>query len=337
MDKAVRIEIAHGGGGRKTQQLIKAVFQKQFSNNILDQMLDSAIFDLAGNKLAFSTDSFVINPIFFPGGDIGKLAVYGTVNDVAVSGAKPYYMSAGIIIEEGFLLEDLRRISASMALAAQAAGVQIVAGDTKVVEKGAVDKIFINTSAIGVVQDGIDLHPANIKPGDAIIVNGSIGEHGLVIETSRRAFTLATPVQSDCDSLLPLAQVMLQFGDKLRCMRDATRGGLATTLNELALQSGLTFEIEQEQLPISPTVAGACKLLGLDPLYLANEGKLVAFVAPDCAEMLIREMQSVKGGENTCVIGRVTRDLPGIVVLKTLLGAWRILPILEGEMLPRLC
>lgn len=337
MDETERVEIAHGGGGRKTQQLIKAVFQKHFANNILDQMLDAAIFDIAGNKLAFSTDSFVINPIFFPGGDIGKLAVYGTVNDVAVSGAKPYYMSAGIIIEEGFLLEDLRRISASMALAAQAAGVQIVAGDTKVVEKGAVDKIFINTSAIGVVRDGIDLHPANIKPGDAIIVNGSIGEHGLVIETSRRAFTLATPVQSDCDSLLPLAQVILQFGDKLRCMRDATRGGLATTLNELALQSGLTFEIEQELLPISPTVVGACKLLGLDPLYLANEGKLVAIVAQDCVDALIREMQSAKGGENTCVIGRVNRDLPGMVVLKTLLGAWRVLPMLEGEMLPRLC
>lgn len=337
MQEAARVEIAHGGGGRKTQQLIKTVFQKHFTNNVLDQMLDAAIFDMAGNKLAFSTDSFVINPIFFPGGDIGKLAVYGTVNDIAVSGAKPYYMSTGIIIEEGFLLEHLQRISASMALAAQDAGVQIVAGDTKVVEKGAVDKIFINTSALGIVQDGVNLHPAKIKPGDAIIVNGSLGEHGLVIEAGRRTFTLATPVQSDCANLLPVAQAMLRFGDKLRCMRDATRGGLATTLNELALQSGLTFEIEQERLPVSPTVAGACKLLGLDPLYLANEGKLVAIVAQDCVDALISAMQSAKGGENTCVVGRVTRDLPGMVALKTLFGAWRVLPMLEGEMLPRLC
>ncbi|MBU2701248.1 hydrogenase expression/formation protein HypE [Sporomusaceae bacterium BoRhaA] len=336
-DKTDKIELSHGSGGRKTQELIRTVFQKNYSNIILDQMLDAALFEIKGTKLAFSTDSFVINPIFFPGGDIGKLAVYGTVNDLAVSGAKPYYMSVGMILEEGFSIDDLRRIADSMALAANHAKVQIVTGDTKVVEKGSVDKIFINTSAIGIIPSHIHLHPANICPGDVIIVSGQFGEHGLVIKTRRQEFAFDTPIESDCASLLPLTQSLLAYGNKLRCMRDITRGGVATTLNELAEQSSLTFKIEENLLPVSPVVKGACKMLGMDPLYLANEGKLVAIVAPDSAEDILHRLHCLEKGKNASIIGRVERELPGMVIIKTSLGGQRILPMLEGDPLPRLC
>ena len=332
-----KLELTHGSGGRKTQQLIKTMFQSSFSNRILDQLLDAAILEIEGVKLAFTTDSFVINPIFFPGGDIGKLAVCGTVNDLAVSGATPLYMSVGMILEEGFLLEDLQQIVHSMVLAAQNAKVQIVTGDTKVVEKGAVDKLFINTSAIGVIPTQIHLHPGNIHPGDVILISGQMGEHGLAIKARRQEFMLNPPILSDCASLLPLTQALLQQPGELRCMRDATRGGVATTLNELAEQSSLTFLIEEEQLPVSPMVKGACKLLGLDPLYLANEGKLVAVAAPECAEELLSRLRRFPEGRNACIVGRVVRELPGMVVVKTTLGGQRILPMLEGDPLPRLC
>lgn len=332
-----KIELNHGSGGRKTQELIKMVFQKSYANSILQQNLDAAQFKINETKFAFTTDSFVINPIFFPGGDIGKLAVFGTVNDLAVSGSVPYYMSVGFILEEGFSINDLQAIANSMALAAKDAGVQIITGDTKVVEKGAVDKIFINTSAIGVIPDKIHLHPSNICKGDVIIASGQFGEHGLVVKTRRQGFDFHTPIKSDCANLLPLAQKLLSYGTSLRCMRDVTRGGLATTLNELAEQSNMTFKIEENCLPISSTVEGACKILGLDPLYLANEGKLVAIVSPDCAEKMLNEMKQIKEGEKACIIGKVEEELPGIVVMKTLLGGEIILPMLEGDPLPRLC
>jgi hydrogenase expression/formation protein HypE len=332
-----RIELAHGSGGRKTQELIKSVFQKSYKNSILSDLLDAAQFEINGTKLAFSTDSFVIHPIFFPGGDIGKLAVCGTINDLAVSGARPLYMSVGMIIEEGFLTDDLRKIAQSMALAAQKANLQIVTGDTKVVERGAAHKIFINTSAIGVIPASISLHPANITPGDAIIVSGELGAHGLVIKAMRQEFQISTPLKSDCASLLPLTEGLLVYGNKLRCMRDITRGGLATTLNELAQQSSLTFKIEEKLLPVSSEVKGAAKLFGMDPLYLGSEGNLVAFAAPDAAKDIVQKLRSFPEGRNAAIIGKVAEELPGMVVIKTPLGGERILPMLEGDPLPRLC
>ncbi|MCE5284592.1 MAG: hydrogenase expression/formation protein HypE [Pelosinus sp.] len=332
-----KIELAHGSGGRKTQQLIKTLFQNKFNSPILDQMLDAAILEINESRLAFTTDSFVVTPLFFPGGDIGKLAVYGTVNDLAVSGAIPLYMSAGILLEEGFLLKELQQIVNSMAEAAQSVNVQIVTGDTKVVEKGAADKLYINTSAIGVVPKHIHLHPDGIRPGDAIIISGQIGEHGLAIKARRQEFIMDTPLQSDSMSLVPLTQAILEAPDKVRCMRDATRGGIATTLNELAEQSGLTFLIEEEQIPVSPVVHGACQILGLDPLYLANEGKFIAITAPEYAKAAVTTLQGLASGKNARIIGKVINDFPGAVVIKTILGAQRILPMLDGDPLPRIC
>lgn len=332
-----KVELTHGNGGRKTQQLIKELFQKNFSNHVLDQMLDAAVFEIEGKRLAFTTDSFVINPLFFPGGDIGKLAVCGTVNDLAVTGAIPLYMSVGMILEEGFCLTDLKKIVNSMALTAKSSNVQIATGDTKVVEKGAADKLFINTSAIGMIPTHVHLHPKNIQPDDVIIVSGPIGEHGLAIKARRQEFMLDTPILSDCASLLPLAQALLQTPDKVRCMRDATRGGVATTLNELAEQSSTTFFVDEEQVPSSPIVKSACKILGLDPLYLANEGKLLAIVAPEFANNALTKLRRFPEGKDASIIGKVAKDLPGIVVLKTSLGAQRILPMLEGDPLPRIC
>lgn len=332
-----KIELAHGGGGRKMQRLIKNLFQRSFSNCILNQMLDAATLEFGGSRLAFTTDSFVINPLFFPGGDIGKLAIYGTVNDLAVSGATPLFMSVGLILEEGFPIEDLEKIASSMAFAAQSAKVQIVTGDTKVVERGAADKLFINTSAIGVIADKVHLHPSNIRVGDAIIISGNIGDHGLAIKARRQAFDLISPVLSDCASLLPLTNTLLENPYDLRCMRDATRGGAATTLNELAEQSGMTFLIKEDEIPVSSAVGGACKMLGLDPLYLANEGNLVAIVAPESADDLLAKLRCYPEGKNACIIGKVAQELPGMVVLETALGGKRILPMLEGDPLPRLC
>ena len=336
-DSSDKIELTHGNGGKKTQQLIKTIFQKKFSNTALDQMLDAAILEVEGTRLAFTTDSFVINPLFFPGGDIGKLSVCGTINDLAVSGAIPLYMSVGMILEEGFKLEDLKKIVNSMSQTAQNANIEIVTGDTKVVEKGAADKLFINTSAIGIIPNHVHLHPINIQPGDAIIISGQIGEHGLAIKARRQEFMLNNSILSDCMSVLPLTIELLKTPNGIRCMRDPTRGGIATTLNELAQQSNMTFFIEEEQLPVSAIVRGACKILGLDPLYLANEGKLLAIVAPEVAHDVLAKLRRFPEGKNACIIGKVIKDLPGIVVLKTTLGAQRILPMLEGDPLPRIC
>lgn len=337
MTKAARIELSHGSGGRKTQELIKNVFMKNFQNSILSSMLDAAQLNVNGLNFAFSTDSFVVQPIFFAGGDIGKLAVLGTVNDLAVSGANPLFLSVGLILEEGLLLEDLEKITYSMAAAAKEAGVQIVTGDTKVVEKGAADKIFINTAGIGVVSPDVYMHPANVRPGDKIIVSGTLGEHGLMLKCIRQGIEIDSPIKSDCANLLPLTKVLLSFGEHIRCMRDITRGGLATTLNELAEQSGLTFKIVEKNLPVAAGVRGAANMFGIDPLYLGSEGKLTAIVAPCAAEAVVEKLRTFEIGQDAAIIGSVQREVPKMVVIKTLLGGERILPMLEGDPLPRLC
>lgn len=337
MSNEDRIALSHGGGGRMTQRLIKDYFQNAFDNPILNQMLDAAVFSIPSNKIAFSTDSFVVDPIFFPGGDIGKLAICGTINDLAVSGAKPYYLSVGMIIEEGFLLADLRRVVDSMAITAKEAEVMVVAGDTKVVEKGMVDKIFINTTGIGIIPEDYSLSPVNLQPGDAILVSGNLGEHGLAILAQRQGFSFATPVKSDCTVLHRLTQAILKFGPNIRCLRDPTRGGLATTLNEIAQQGGVGMLVQEELLPVTEAVSGGCGMLGLDSLYLANEGKLVAFVNSACVDEVLQVMRHLPEGRDARLIGKVVENPVGIVMLETALGARYILRMFEGEQLPRIC
>ncbi|MGB9791307.1 MAG: hydrogenase expression/formation protein HypE [Thermacetogeniaceae bacterium] len=330
--------LGHGSGGTLTSELVKTVFQETFHNPILDEMLDAALLELPKGKIAFTTDSFVVDPIFFPGGDIGKIAVCGTVNDLAVSGAEPLYLSAGFIIEEGFSLADLRRIVRSMQEAAVAAGVSIVTGDTKVVGRGSADKIFINTAGIGVIPEGRELAPRRMQPGDAVIVSGSLGEHGLAILAQREGLSFTTPVVSDCAPLNRLTRAILEAGGEgIRCMRDPTRGGLATTLNELALQSGRGILIREEALPVRREVRGACDMLGIDPLYLANEGKVVVICAPEAVDRVLGAMRELPEGSGAVQIGEVLPENPGLVLLETELGATRIITMLEGEPLPRIC
>ncbi len=332
------ILLGHGSGGTLTNQLIKTVFQEALQNPILDEMLDAALLDLGQGRVAFTTDSFVVDPIFFPGGDIGKLAVCGTVNDLAVSGAVPLYLSSAFIIEEGFPLADLQRIVASMQAAASAAGVRVVTGDTKVVGRGSADKIFINTAGIGVVPDGRSLSPRRMRPGDLVLVSGSLGDHGLAILAQREGLAFNTPVVSDCTPLNRIASAIIDAGGEgVRCMRDPTRGGLATTLNELAAQSELGILVEETLIPLRREVVGACEMLGLDPLYLANEGKVIAVVAPEAAGRVLETMRSLPEGQGAVVIGRVTESDRGLVLLETELGATRIMTMLEGEPLPRIC
>jgi hydrogenase expression/formation protein HypE len=332
------ILLGHGSGGTLTHQLVKTVFQDAFENSILDEMLDAALLNLPHGRIAFTTDSFVVDPIFFPGGDIGKLAICGTVNDLVVSGAKPLYLSAAFIIEEGFPLSDLRQIVVSMREAASDAGVSVVAGDTKVVGRGSADKIFINTTGIGLIPEGCHLSPRRIRSGDAVIVSGSLGEHGLAILAQREGLAFTTPVVSDCTPLHRLVAAVLDGGGKgVRCMRDPTRGGLATTLNELAAQSGQGILVQEELLPVRREVAGGCEMLGIDPLYLANEGKLIVVVAPEVVARVLERMRSLPEGRGAVQIGRVIENEPGFVLLETELGATRILTMLEGEPLPRIC
>ena len=332
------IILGHGSGGSLTNRLIKDVFQGAFENPILNELLDAAVLDIDGGKLAFTTDSFVVDPIFFPGGDIGKIAVCGTVNDLAVSGAEPLYLSAGFIIEEGLLISDLKKIVQSMRKAAQAAGVHIVTGDTKVVGRGSADKVFINTAGIGVIPAGRSLSHRHMQPGDVIIVSGTMGDHGLTILAQREGLSFSTPVESDCTPLNRITKAILKAGgESVRCMRDPTRGGLATTLNELAIQSGKGILIKEERIPLRREVVGACEMLGLDPLYLANEGKVIAVVAPDAAASVLEAMRSLPEGEGSVVIGQVIAEEEGLVLLETELGATRVLGMLEGEPLPRIC
>jgi len=331
-----KITLAYGSGGRLTHQLIKDVFLKHLNNEILSQMNDSAVFELDG-RLAFTTDSYVVNPIFFPGGDIGKLAVNGTVNDLAMMGAEPLYISLSVIIEEGLSLEELERIVISIKEAVGEAGVRIITGDTKVVEKGKADKIFINTSGLGIIPRGIEIRGDNAKPGELVIVNGTIGDHGIAILSARNQLSFSADVKSDTAPLNKLVKIMVDSVPEVSVLRDPTRGGLATTLNEIAQASSVGIEIYESEIPIRDSVKSTCELLGLDPLYMANEGKLVAIVPEDKAESLLYVMRSSPYGKDARIIGKVTREHPGKVILITKLGSKRILDMLSGDPLPRIC
>ena len=331
-----KITLAYGSGGRLTHQLIKDIFLKHLNNEILSQMNDSAVFELDG-RLAFTTDSYVVNPIFFPGGDIGKLAVNGTVNDLAMMGAEPLYISLSFIIEEGLSLEELERIVISIKDAVEEAGVKIITGDTKVVERGKADKIFINTSGLGIIPRGIEIRGDNAKPEEVVVVSGTIGDHGIAILSARNQLSFSADVKSDTAPLNKLVKIMVDAVPEISVLRDPTRGGLATTLNEIAQASNVGIEIYESEIPIRDSVRGACELLGLDPLYIANEGKLIAIVPENKAKLLLDVMHNSPYGRDARIIGKVTREHPGKVILVTKLGAKRILDMLSGDPLPRIC
>ena len=329
--------LGHGSGGKLSAELIRDVFLPALDNPFLARLDDQAVVDINGQRLAITTDSFVVKPLFFPGGDIGSLAVHGTINDLAMGGATPLFLSAAFIIEEGFSMEQLRRIVNSMHSAAAAAGVQVVTGDTKVVEKGKGDGLFINTTGIGLVPDGIQLSADRARPGDRVLLSGSIGEHGIAILAQREGLEFETQIQSDSAALHTLVDEMLRTTREIRCMRDPTRGGVSSTTNEIAQQSGVGIELEEQAIPIREEVRGACELLGLDPLYVANEGKLIAIVAPDVAEELLEAMRRHPLGVGSQIIGTVTRQNAGLVTMRTSFGTTRIVDMLAGDQLPRIC
>jgi hydrogenase expression/formation protein HypE len=333
-----RIDLSHGSGGRAMTQLIADIFHEALDNEWLRKGNDQAVFEVAGGRMVMSTDSYVISPLFFPGGDIGSLAVHGTINDVAMAGARPLYLSASFIIEEGFALAELKRIADSMGAAARATGVPVIAGDTKVVERGKADGVFISTAGIGVVPMGLDLSAEKARPGDNVILSGTIGDHGVAVMSKRQNLTFDTAIVSDSAALHGLVAAMVDAGGPaLRVMRDPTRGGLAATLNELAQQSKVGFRIDEEALLVKPEVAAACELLGLDPLYVANEGKLVAVVAPDAANAVLAAMWAHPLGREAAVIGKVVADDHRFVQATTSFGGGRIVDWLSGEQLPRIC
>ena len=331
------VMLGHGSGGRLTAQLIHDLFLPAFANPILERLDDQAILQFNGLRLAFTTDSFVVKPLFFPGGDIGGLAVHGTVNDLAMGGAQPLFLSTAFIIEEGFAMETLRRVVASLQTAARDAGVEVVTGDTKVVEKGSGDGLFINTSGIGVVPAGLQLSADRARPGDRVLLSGFLGDHGMAILAQREGLEFESPIQSDSAPLHTLVQAMLQTGHAIRCLRDPTRGGLSSAVNEIAAQSRVGITLEENSIPIREEVQGACELLGLDPLYVANEGKLVAIVAPQGDESILAAMRSHPLGRQAQIIGTVTEAQPGMVTMRTVLGTTRIVDLLSGDQLPRIC
>ena len=330
------ILLAHGSGSKLSHDLIEKNLLPPLGNPLLAKLDDSAVFDLSG-RLAFTTDSYVVSPIFFPGGDIGKLAVCGTVNDLAMSGATPLYLSLSLIIEEGLALGELRKIVDSIKAAAEEAGVQIIAGDTKVVNRGSADKVFINTSGIGIVPRGVDISGANAQVGGKVILSGTIGDHGIAVMSQREGLRFSVPVQSDCAPLNKLVAEMVEASSQIHCLRDPTRGGLATSLSEFAKQSKVGIAIEEEKIPVHDGVRAACELLGFDPLYVANEGKLVAIVASRDADRVLARMRGNRHGGDACIIGEVTGEHKGRVIMKTRLGASRIVDMLSGELLPRIC
>ncbi|MBL7995161.1 hydrogenase expression/formation protein HypE [bacterium] len=332
-----KVLLAHGGGGTLSHQLIQKMFFSQFDSPLLHAEHDGAVFEAGGNRFAFSTDSYVVQPIFFPGGDIGDLAVNGTVNDLAMCGAKPLYISAGFILEEGFPMEDLWKVVLSMKRAAEKADVQIVTGDTKVVDKGKGDKIFINTSGIGTIEKGINISPLNAKVGDAILLNGRIADHGIAIMSAREGLTFETTVESDTAALNGLVEAMFSVTKNIHVLRDPTRGGIASALNEIAMTADIGIYIEEDKIPITEDVKGACEILGLDPLYIANEGKLLAFVAQEDAEKVLNSVRAHPLGKNAQIIGKVVSEHPKNVVMKTSIGSLRIVDMLSGEQLPRIC
>ncbi len=342
MDDQV-VLLAHGSGGVLSHELVERVFLKHLANEALSALEDASNITLAdgqgrvAGQLVFTTDSYVVRPIFFPGGDIGKLAVCGTVNDLAMRGAQPLALSAGLILEEGLPLADLERVVASMATAAREAGVQIVAGDTKVVERGSADKLFINTAGIGLVPPGVQISGAGARPGDVVLLSGAVGDHGLAIMTHREGLHFESPLQSDCAPLNGLVKAMLEACPQIHALRDPTRGGLATTLNELSLAPGVGIDIDEASVPVHEAVRAASEILGLDPLYVANEGKLVAMVAERHAGTVLAAMRTHPYGREAAIIGRVVSEHPKRVVLRTWLGTRRLLDMLAGEQLPRIC
>ncbi|WP_415898721.1 hydrogenase expression/formation protein HypE [Neptuniibacter sp. QD48_11] len=332
-----KVEMAHGSGGKAMAQLIDQLFLQAFSNPWLEQMNDQASFGLPAGKVVMATDSHVISPLFFPGGDIGSLSVHGTVNDVAMSGATPKYLSAGFILEEGFPLADLKTIVDSMAKASEEVGVAIVTGDTKVVERGKGDGCFINTTGIGVIEGGLDFGANQVKPGDKILVSGTMGDHGVAIMSLRENLTFETTIESDSQALHDLVADMVSAVPEIHCLRDPTRGGLSATLNEIAQQARVGMQIFEAQLPVKAQVQAACEFLGLDPLFVANEGKLVAFCPADKAEQLLEVMKAHPKGQEAAIVGEVTDDPLSFVQMQTAFGGNRMVDWINGEQLPRIC
>jgi len=332
-----RVLLGHGSGGKLSAALLSEVFLSVFQYPVLARMEHQAVLDIGGVRLAFTTDSFVVKPLFFRGGDIGSLAVHGTVNDLAMGGAEPLFLSTGFILEEGLEMETLRRVATSMAGAAKAAGVEIVTGDTKVVEKGSGDGLFINTTGIGLVREGANLSAANARPGDRVIVSGTLGDHGIAILSEREGIGFDSQIQSDSAPLHTLVRTMLDTSSQIRCMRDPTRGGLASSLNEIAARAGVGMELIEDEIPIREEVRGACEMLGLDPLYVANEGKLVAIVAREAADQILAAMLEHPLGREARIIGTVTAEHAGLVIARTPFGTTRIVDMLAGDQLPRIC
>ena len=332
-----KVLLAHGGGGTLSHQLIQKMFFSQFNNPLLNQEHDGAIFEIGGTRFAFSTDSYVVQPIFFPGGNIGELAVNGTVNDLSMCGAKPLYLSCGFIIEEGFPMNELWQVVLAMKNAAEKANVQIVTGDTKVVDKGKGDKIFINTAGIGIIQNDVQISPANCKVGDVILLNGYIADHGIAIMSARENLSFETSIKSDCAPLNSLVEKILAVSKNIHVLRDPTRGGVASALNEIAQKANVGILIEEDKIPIREEVKAACELLGFDPLYIANEGKLLAMVAEEDAGKVLNEMKKHPYGKDSTIIGKVTAENMKTVIMKTSIGSKRIVDMLSGEQLPRIC
>ena len=332
-----RITMSHGAGGKATQTLIQAIFLNEFRNPLLEPLEDAARLQVSGARVAFTTDSYVVSPLFFPGGDIGDLAVNGTVNDLATSGAVPLFLSAGFILEEGFPVDDLSRIVRSMRAAAEAAGVQVVTGDTKVVERGKADGCYINTAGVGIIERDVNLGVANARPGDAIIVSGPIGDHGVTIMLARGELDIEAELESDTASMAGLVAGLLDAVPGVRALRDATRGGVATILNEIAKSAGVGVLVSEDDIPVRDVVRGASELLGIDPMYVACEGRLVAVVDGAQADAAVAALRSQPLGERAAVIGHVTEGPEGIVQLKTAFGGTRIVDLLVGDPLPRIC
>ena len=329
--------LGHGSGGKLSADLVREVFLPAFQNPALAQLNDQAIVSVNGTRLAVTTDSFVVKPLFFPGGDIGSLAVHGTINDLAMGGATTLFLSTAFILEEGLPMDVLQRVVASLREAAQAAGVQVITGDTKVVEKGSGDGLFINTTGIGIVPDGLDLSADRAHPGDKVLLSGYVGDHGIAILAQREGLEFETTIESDSAPLHGLVGDMLRVTNQIRCMRDPTRGGVSSALNEIAAQSGVGIQLQEAAIPVREEVRGACEMLGLDPLYVANEGKMIAIVEADAAEPLLAAMRKNPLGCNAQIIGSVTDKNPGLVTVRTALGTTRVLDMLPGDQLPRIC
>jgi hydrogenase expression/formation protein HypE len=331
------ILLGHGSGGKMSADLLQSVLLPALGNPILNQLDDQAVVEFTGSRLAFTTDSFVVKPLFFPGGDIGTLAVNGTINDLAMGGAKPLFLSLALILEEGLPIAQLRQVVESIRVAAAIAGVTVLTGDTKVVEKGCGDQIFVNTSGIGMVAPGLRLSADRARPGDRVLLSGTIGDHGITILSQREGLEFAGDLASDTTALHSLVAAMLAASSEIRCMRDPTRGGLSSSLNEIAARSRVGIELDEKSIPVRDPVRGACEMLGLDPLYVANEGKLVAIVGPDDAEALLSAMRNHPSGREARIIGTVKESRPGMVTMRTRLGTSRIVDLLSGDQLPRIC